>query len=494
VAIVLTSDARPLNATTLAHHGSRVRIPHYQRHLLRPSVVHIGVGGFHRSHQATYLDDLCRAGNRDWAICGSGVLADDASMAEALAAQDNLYSLIVRSAGETTVSVIGSIVGYIHAHPDPRPLIEQIAHPDTQIVSLTVTEGGYPIDDATGHYAAGSPAAGQGSTFAVLAEALQVRRVRGANPITVMSCDNIMANGHATRTATLGEAERLDSGLVNWIERNVAFPSSMVDRITPATATADREWLADELGLLDRWPVVAEPFRQWVIEDRFAAEAPPLADAGVVLTDDVEPYEKLKLRLLNAGHSCLAYLAALLGIELVDQAMADAELYRFVETLLDDAGLVLSPAPGIDLDGYKASLLNRFANPAIGDQISRLCLDGSAKFPKFLMPTIRARLDAGCSVAVSALGLAGWCQYLLGTAESGKAIDISADPQLDVATEHARASVSEPRAFLGFTDVFETDVAANPTFVDAFERGLSLIRTSGVRSAIDTTLSTRGST
>ncbi len=479
------TDATQLAEATLAGLGPRVDVPTYDRRALRPGIVHIGVGGFHRSHLATYVDELCRAGHRDWAIAGSGVLASDVAMAEALAAQDNLYALIVRGADTESVSIIGALVDYIHAHPQTGALVDRIAGPDTEIVSLTVTEGGYPVDDVTGAYDPGSPVAGPKSAFGILAEALERRRSQGGRPITVVSCDNIMSNGDAARASTLGEAARVDDGLVDWIGANVAFPNSMVDRITPVTADSDRDWLAREHGVLDRWPVVAEPFRQWVIEDRFAGEAPPLADVGVLLTDDVEPYERLKLRLLNAGHSGLAYLSALLDIELVDQAMADAAIERFVVAFLDEAGDALPPIDGIDVDDYKRSLVVRFANPAIGDQIARLCLDGSAKFPKFLLPTIRASVAAGREPRLGALALAGWCQYLVGTSESGRAIDRSADPLLGAAIGHAEASLADPTAFLRFAEVFDDDLAGAPAFVAAFERCLLGLRASGVRSTIE---------
>lgn len=483
-----TPNPRPLNEKTLTSHDVQVDLPAYDRGELRRSIVHIGVGGFHRSHLATYIDEVCRAGYRNWSIVGGGVLSSDAAIAEALTAQDYLYSLIVRGSTETRVSVVGAIVDYVYAYPDPAPLVERIAKAETEIVSLTITEGGYPIDDSSGLYDPDSPVAGPQSAFGILVSALDVRRNSGTGPVTVMSCDNIMSNGDAARTSTLGEASKLGAELVEWIETNVAFPNSMVDRITPVTSDTDRAWLAAQHGIEDRWPVVAEPFRQWVLEDRFAGDTPPLEEVGVLLTDDVEPYERLKLRLLNASHSGLAYLAALLDFELVDQAMSDDSIRRFVEAFLAEAGSVVPAVPGIDVVEYRQSLIERFANPAIGDQISRLCLDGSAKFPKFLLPTIQAVIGQGRSPELSAFALAGWCQYLLGRNENGSAIERSSDPLLDVAVGHATNSLEEPRAFLRFAEVFAPEVANDPLFADAFERRLSLLRSVGVRSAIGETL------
>ncbi len=479
----------PLSTETLPSLGDSVAVPRYARDRLRRSIVHIGVGGFHRSHLATYVDELCSSGHDSWAIIGAGVLPSDEAMASALAPQDHLYSLIIHGAERSSVQVIGSIVDYIHASPDTQPLIERIANPDTQIISVTVTEGGYPVDDVTGLYDPSSPVAGEGSAFAILAAGLQLRRHRRVDPLTVISCDNIISNGAVARSATIGEASRIDEGLAEWIETSIAFPNSMVDRITPATSPTDGEWLLEHHQIKDRWPVVAEPFRQWVIEDAFTGERPPLEELDVIVTTDVEPYELAKLRLLNAGHSCLAYLAALDGIEHVHTAMHEPSLRGFVTAFLDlEAKPVLPLVAGIDLDVYTKLLVERFSNPQIRDQIARLCLDGSAKFPKFLLPTIREQLAADGPIALSALALAAWCDYLNGITSNGDAIDLAPDPLLAEATAYARASRTDPAAFLGFTAVFTSDISQHPRFVATFTRQLGLLRDSGIRSAIESTI------
>lgn len=481
--------AVPLTSSVLERLDPSVEVPTYDRHGLARSIVHVGVGGFHRAHLATFVHELCQGGNREWSIVGSGVRAGDAAIAEALGAQDHLYTLITRGASTTRVEVIGSIVEYLPAWTSPERLIAAIAAPSTQIVSLTVTEGGYPVDDVTGSFAAGHAAAGAGSAFSILTAGLARRhRVSGA-PITIMSCDNIMANGDASRTATLGLAAAGGPALVRWIESAVAFPNSMVDRITPATTDADRSWLAERVGLVDRCPVVTEPFRQWVLQDAFAGARLPVEGPDVIVTTDVEPYEQMKLRLLNAGHSCLAYLAALLEIVTVDEAMADHDLRRFVVGFLaNEAKPVVPPVAGIDLDAYSATLVDRFSNPLIGDQIARLCLDGSAKFPKFLLPTIRAQLARGGPVGLSALALAGWCEYLNGVTESGAPIAHAPDPRLESGIRHARASQSDPRAFLRWTDVFGSDLAGSRRFSDVFAAAVDALRSQGTRSAIEIAL------
>jgi len=489
VAAVTVLPVSPLHSSGLSSIDSAVAVPTYDRETLRRSIVHIGVGGFHRAHLATYVNELCEAGNQDWAIVGCGVMPGDTAMRDALQSQDMLYTLVSRGADSTDTQIIGSIVDYVLAVPDPAAAIAQIANAETQIVSLTITEGGYPIDDLTGEYVADSSNAGPNSAFGIIAAALEQRRTTHGKPITVMSCDNVMSNGHVAETATLGEAQRFGPALLEWISENVRFPNSMVDRITPATADSDRSWLAEKHGIEDQWPVVAEPFRQWVVEDVFAGDRLPLEQLDVIVTTNVEPYEVMKLRLLNASHSCLAYLAALDDIETVDVAMADADIASYVRTFLDhESAPVLPAVQGINIAEYNSTLIERFANPAVGDQIGRLCLDGSAKFPKFLIPTVRANLAQGRGVGLAALALAGWCQYLLGTSQHGTAIDPAPDPKLAEAVEFAKRSVEDPSAFLRFTPVFGEDLAESSVFAEAFTQALLRLRTESVASAIQTAI------
>lgn len=481
----LNTTSPRLNNAVLPDLQATLGAPTYDRSALTPSIVHIGVGGFHRAHLATYVDELCRAGHTDWAILGSGVMPGDEAMASALLPQDGLFTVVERGATLSTATVIGSMVGYIHAHPDHAGLIDAIAAPTTQIVSLTVTEGGYPIDDATGAFDADSPNASPTSAFAIIAAGLANRMRNGGGPVTIMSCDNIMANGDATREATLGLIKTIGDELAEWVEANVSFPNSMVDRITPATTDTDRQWLTNEYQLDDAWPVVCEPFRQWVIEDSFAGARLPLEELDVIVTTDVTPYEHMKLQLLNAGHSCLAYAAALLDIEFVHEAMADEDVRLFVRSFLDnEAKTSLAPVPGLDVDAYINTLIDRFSNPQIRDQVSRLCQDGSGKLPKFLLPTMRTQLAQDGPLELGSLLLATWCQYLLGTSDSGQAIELAADPLVERGQVAATASVDDPAAFLLFSQVFDTEIATNERFVQAFAAALENLRNLGVRSAI----------
>jgi len=473
-----------LTSKSLQKLDPRLAVPSYDRTLLGRGIVHIGVGSFHRAHQALYLDDLCMDGLTDWSITGAGVLPGDAAMAAALEPQDYLYTRITRGAADTTVRVIGTIVDYVLAAPDLDPLIERIAAADTRIVSLTITEGGYPVDEASGEYLA--EGASLPAAFEAIARGLQVRRREGRGGLTVQSCDNVMHNGNVARAATLGVARAVEPGLNEWVAQNVAFPNSMVDGIVPATTDADREFLAAEYGLVDRWPVVAEPWRQWVLEDDFRYGRPPWEDVGTLFVSDVEPYETLKLRLLNAGHSTLTYLAALVGHVYVHDVLADPPFNTFLKRILDDeATPSLPPVPGIDVDDYKHKLTERFANPGVKDQVARLCLDGTSKFPKFLIPTIESQLDKDGQVKLSALALAGWCQYLLGTTDEGERIELAPDPHLETAVEYAQASLSDPAAFLGMDLVFGSRLGSDPLFVSAFVAALTSIREVGTYRTLD---------
>jgi mannitol 2-dehydrogenase len=353
-----------LRAHTLAACAERVAIPAYDRGEMTVGVVHIGVGGFHRSHQAMYHDRLMNAGEAlDWAICGVGVMPADRRMKEVLDAQDGLYTLVLKHAdGTCEPRVIGSIAEYLFAPEDPEAVVERMAAETTGIVSLTVTEGGYEL-----------PADGPAPTaFGLIADALRRRRERGTGPLTVMSCDNIPRNGDLTGRVLTAVARRRDPGLAEWIEAHAGFPSSMVDRITPATTDADRAGLRDRLGIEDRWPVVCEPYAQWVLEDAFAAGRPPYERASVQLVDDVEPYELMKLRLLNASHQALCYFAHPAGYRLVHEGAQDPLFSRFLCGYMDEEGTpTLPPVPGVDLDAYKRTLIERFANPEVRDTIAR---------------------------------------------------------------------------------------------------------------------------
>jgi mannitol 2-dehydrogenase len=436
-----------------------VPVPAYDRSLLAPRIVHVGVGGFHRAHLALYVHELASDG-ADWGIVGLGLLDKDAEMAAALRAQDHLYTLIEKGDGEPSAAVIGSIVGFVHA-PDGHDgaVAALVASPATAILSLTVTEAGY-AEPSPEHLASGAA-----TTFDRIAAALVVRRERAAGPLTILSCDNLPGNGDAARHATLAAAARADPALPAWVEQNCTFPNSMVDRITPVTAAADDRWLRDTFGIDDRWPVVAEPFRQWVMEDDFPGGRPPWEDVGALFTDRIHDWELYKLRLLNAGHSCMAYLSALAGITFVHEAMATPAIRTFLEDLLHrEAMPTLVEIPGHPKERYIDSVLERFANPGVHDQIARVCIDGSAKFPTFLIPTVARQLEVEGPIERAATALAGWARYLAVVDPAAQSFDSSAD----VARRHAAEADADPVAFLEFDAVFPPAVRTSPRFRAAF--------------------------
>ena len=436
-----------------------VPVPAYDRRKLTPRIVHIGVGGFHRAHLAAYADELASGGG-DWGIVGLGLLEQDAAMAAALAAQDHLYTLIEKGDGERSVAVIGSIVGYVHAPPGHDvPVRDLVAAPTTAILSMTITEAGYAEPTPQ------QIASGAGATFDRLATALAARRERGGGPLTILSCDNLPGNGDAARHATLAATERADPALTAWTRDNCTFPNSMVDRITPVTDDADRAWLLETTGIEDQWPVVAEPFRQWVMQDDFAGGRPAWDAVGALFTDRIHDWELYKLRLLNAGHSCIAYLSALAGIAFVDEAMATPVIRTFLEDVLRcEAMPTLAEIPGHPREQYISSVLERFANTGMRDQIARLCVDGSAKFPKFLMPTVACQVERNGPVGRAATALAGWARYLATVDPREQAFDSSGE----VARRHAAEAVGDPLTFLDFDAVFPAAVRASERFRAAF--------------------------
>ncbi len=483
-----------LNATTLHDLPEAVRKPLYSRADLFEHTVHIGVGGFHRAHQALYLDDLLALPDTErWAECGLGVLPADARMRDALAAQDGLYTLVERSEGGYDARVIGSLTSFLLAPGATEAALEKLAHPDTRIVSLTITEGGYFIDEATGAFLAGDPRitadladpTAPQTSLGLLAEALDRRRARGLPPFTVMSCDNLQGNGHVTERVLTGYAELRSPALARWIRDHVAFPNSMVDRITPATTEADIDELSAIHGYRDRWPVVTEPFKQWVIEDIFCAGRPQWERVGAEFTGDVAPYEIMKMRLLNGSHLAMAYLGALRGFTFVHELMADPLLLRFTERFMEEVTPVVPRIAGVDVAAYKRTLVERFSNPTINDQVTRIASEGSAKIPKWLLPSIVELLALGRSAKLACFVLASWTHYLArGVDAAGKPLDI-----LDARKAELRSlAAAGPKAFLAERSLFGESLPANPAFTGAVEAGVAALATKGAAAAIEAVL------
>ncbi|MGY1856931.1 mannitol dehydrogenase family protein [Modestobacter sp. SYSU DS0290] len=482
-----------LDAATLSALDPAVGTPGYDRRAVRPGIVHLGVGGFHRSHQALYLDRLLAAGQaQDWGICGVGVLPADRRMQEVMAAQDCLYTLVVKHPdGQLEARVVGSIVEYLLAPDDPEAVVERMAAESTRIVSLTVTEGGYNASAVTGEFDAQAPAVvadlqpgtALRTSFGLVTEALVRRRDRGLPPFTVVSCDNIPGNGELARRSFAAFAALRDPALGEWVATEVAFPNSMVDRITPVTTDGDRAELADRFGVEDDWPVVCEPYTQWVLEDHFPAGRPPLEDVGVQLVDDVAPYELMKLRLLNAGHQVLGHLGRLAGHEFVHEACQDPVFREFLRGYLEEEGSpTLPPVPGIDLAQYRADLLDRFANPHVRDTLARLCENASDRVPQFLLPVLRANLAGGGEVRRSLAVLAGWARSAEGTDDAGRPIELR-DPRAGALVERARRQQAEPLAFLAAPDLFG-DLVDDDRVAAGYPAVLAGLRAEGARATV----------
>lgn len=478
-----------LTAAALPSLAATVSVPTYDRAAVRARIVHFGVGGFHRAHEAMYLDRLLEAGHTEWGLCGVGVLSFDAPMRDALAAQDNLYTLVTTAPdGTSTARVVGSIVQYLFAPDDPEAVVAKLADPDTAIASLTITEGGYGIDDATGAYVPRDDltladlegSAAPRSVMGLLTEGLRRRRDAGIPAFTVMSCDNIQGNGRVAHDALVGFAELRDPDLADWIAANVAFPNSMVDRITPVTTDETRAAIADEFHIDDRWPVRSESFEQWVLEDSFSAGRPPFDEVGVQLVADVEPYELMKLRLLNASHQAMSYLGILSGAEYVHEVCTDPLFVAFLRGYMHREAIpTLRPVVGIDLDAYCDQLIERFGSEAIRDTLARQVVDGSDRLPKFLLPVVREQLAADGPLDHAALVLAGWSVFLEGRTEAGEPT-----PAVDSRLAELRTIVTEdPAALLDYSPVFG-ELGQSARLREAFLAARASLAERGARGAI----------
>jgi mannitol 2-dehydrogenase len=494
--------ATPLRQTTLTALPDRVRRPAYDRAAARSGVVHLGVGGFHRSHQAVYFDRLLTRGHGEWGITGVGVLAVDRRLHEALRAQDGLYTLVLKHpTGAIEPSVVGSLLRLLLVDDDPEAVVAAMAAPSTHLVTMTITEGGYSTEKSTGQFRlddalrADLTAERPRTAFGLLSASLRRRREAGTPPFTVVSCDNVENNGALARQTLVAFArlqdERTGDDLAEWITRHVAFPHSMVDRITPVTTDDDRRRLADETGVADAWPVVAEPYLQWVLEDSFSDARPPLDQVGVRLVDDVRPYELTKLRLLNAGHQVMSYLGYLAGHRRVDEVMTDPLFVEFVDRYLrDEATPTLPPVPGTDLADYRRVLLDRFANPAVSDTLARNCAEGSERIATFVLPVVRDQLRLGGPIDVAVLAVAAWARYATGVDERGGPIDV-VDARSDRLAPLLRRWREDPAAVLGLGDVFG-ELADHERFRRAYLHAAGLVDRLGARGAVAQVLGRSG--
>ncbi len=466
-----------------------VRGPGYDPRSVSTGIVHLGLGNFHRAHQAVYTDTVL-ADDPAWGICGVSMRTRGA--VDALIAQDHLYTVIERDPDGTGARVIGSLREALAGADGVARAIRRIAAADIRIVSLTVTEKGYCHQSATGGLDRAHPDIRHDlahpddprSAPGVLLAGLAARMPSGA-PISVLTCDNLPHNGALVRKLVLELAELRDPRLARWIEASVAFPATMVDRIVPATTPADLETVR-RLGLEDAAPVATEPFSQWVIEDSFASGRPAWEAAGAQFVADVAPFELMKLRMLNGAHSTMAYLGYLAGHEFIYQASGDPGLARVVENLWDELAPTLPATPGVDIPAYRRDLMRRFRNTALPHRTWQIAMDGSQKLPQRLLAAARERLAANQSVDTIALAVAAWMRYVGGRDEAGQAIDVR-DP-LAATFVNVAAATSSPgeraAGLLALPQIFGSDLPADARFADPVRRHLERICKHGVQAVL----------
>ncbi|MCC2611587.1 mannitol dehydrogenase family protein [Neorhizobium sp. Rsf11] len=484
-----------LSLASLKDAAATAAVPAYDPKNLTGGIVHFGVGNFHRAHQAVYLDDLFNTGkDHDFAIIGAGVMPSDAAMREKLKAQDFLTTVVEQDNNRTAARITAPMVDII-APDQKEALIEKLADPAIRIVSMTITEGGYFID-ASGQFNPAHPAIAADASnpqnpetvFGLILAGLKERKARGVPPFTIMSCDNIPGNGEVTENAVIGLARLSDPDFARWIHQNVAFPNSMVDRITPATGQREIDILRNDFNIDDNWPVFCEEFKQWVMEDKFPAGRPRLEEVGVQFVPDVAPYELMKIRILNGGHAAIAYPAALLDIHFVHEAMEHPLIRAFLAKLETDEIIpIIPPVPDTNLHDYFALIEHRFLNPKIGDTIPRLAQDGSNRQPKFILPSTRDRLAKGLEIVGLSLVSALWCRYFAGTSDSGREIvfnDASAD-KLHAAALEAK---DNPEAFLAFDEIFG-EVSNSELFRKRFAHALATLWKEGTAKTLELYLS-----
>lgn len=480
-----------LSNKTLGQLPDGISRPNYDRSDLTAGIVHIGCGNFHRAHMAVYLDDLFNLGkSHEWAIIGAGVRANDAQMRAMLMEQDFLSSVIELDPAGKSARVVGAMIDFLPVEQGNQALIAAMSNPSIRIVSLTVTEGGYFIDPKTGSFNADHPDIiydgahpdRPETAFGAMIAALKIRRENDDAPFTVMCCDNVPHNGDVTRDAVVGLAQLSDPDFARWIGEYVAFPNSMVDRITPATGKRELE-LAMSMGLDDQAPVTCEPFRQWVMEDKFPNGRPELEKIDVTFTDEVHRFETMKIRILNGGHAIIAYPAGLRDIEFVHEAMEDEQIRAFLDHIESHEILpIVPPVPNTELDAYKSLIIERFSNPDIGDTIRRLCLDGSNRQPKFIIPSIQDAIAKGRDASGLILLSALWCRYCFGVSENGHEIAPN-DPNWERLKACAMEARDNPDAWLSMREIYG-DLSENQAVVGAFSQSLNAIWAEGSQAVI----------
>lgn len=481
-----------LSRQTLDRLPATVKRPEYDPARLAVGIVHLGIGAFHRAHQAVFTDAVL-AEDPSWGICGVSLRSPETR--DALAPQDGFYTLNVQDGEGEELQVIGSVAELLCAPEDPEAVLARMAEPATRIVSLTITEKGYCHNPATGKLDETHPdvvhdlenPARPKSAVGFIVEALARRASAGVPPFTLLSCDNLPSNGHVLKNVVTRFAELRDPAL-GGIVQQVASPSTMVDRIVPATTEKDRADISTAIGVVDAWPIVTEPFRQWVVEDDFPLGRPGWEKAGVVFVDDVAVFEMMKLRLLNGSHSTLAYLGYLAGAETVAEAMALPGMEALIEGLMvEEVSPTLPALPGFDLAEYRRALLQRFRNPALRHRTWQIAMDGSQKLPQRLLGTIRDRIAAKSSYDRLALGVAAWMRYARGIDEKGDAIDVR-DPlagRIAGAAQPLQTPEEIVGALIRISEVFGDDLSSDGAFRDTLVRTLAKLMSEGAAATVE---------
>jgi fructuronate reductase len=438
-----------LSKAALASLPTAVARPRYDRAGIGTGIVHLGIGAFHRAHQAVYVDDVLAAGDGRWGIAAVSLRSPDTR--DALAPQDGLYTVAVRSGEGTAFRVIGSVRELLVAPESVEAVLARMTDPAVAIVSLTITEKGY-CRAADGGLDVAHPAiradlanlASPRSAIGLLAAAIERRRAAGIAPFTMLSCDNLPSNGSVLHRLVAEFAAAVSPELAAFVRDEVASPATMIDRIVPATTDADRAEVTEALGVADAWPVMTEPFTQWVIEDRFPSGRPAFEAVGAEMVAEVKSYEEMKLRLLNGSHSALAYLGSLGGLETVADAIATPALRAYTTALMADAADTLSGIGAADVARYRASLLTRFANPALHHRLRQIAMDGSQKLPQRLLEAVRDRLAHGSPITRHALAVAAWIVFVSREEKLN-------DPMADTIADAARRG---PESVLGLRAIF----------------------------------------
>ncbi|QNQ20242.1 fructuronate reductase [Kosakonia sp. SMBL-WEM22] len=473
---------------------AKATLPQYDRNKLVARIVHLGFGAFHRAHQSVYTDILAAEHGSDWGYCEVNLIGGEQQIAD-LKQQDNLYTVAEMSADAWTARVVGVAKRALHAQVDGlETVLDAMCEPQVAIVSLTITEKGYCHSPATGELMLEHPLiAGDlqhphqpKSAAGVIVEALSRRKAAGLPPFSVMSCDNMPENGHVTRNVVCAYARTVDAALARWIEENVTFPSTMVDRIVPAVTAETLEKIEQLTGVRDPAGVACEPFRQWVIEDNFAAGRPAWEKAGAELVSDVVPFEEMKLRMLNGSHSFLAYLGYLAGYQHINECMEDEHYRRAAHALMLHEQAPTLKVEGVDLPHYADLLIARYSNTALRHRTWQIAMDGSQKLPQRMLDSVRWHLAQGSDYSLLALGIAGWMRYVGGVDEQGQAIEVC-DPLLAVIQKAVNSSAEgEARieALLGIEAIFGRDLPKERAFVAQVQKAYEMLLAKGAKAAV----------